>query len=139
MARLGDKLDAAERADDDAWVTLFFEYEPLAVATALATKQPKIKIKTTADYWRADTQWSALHDRARAIQANIASVAAAMRTNADLKAQLAVVERDIRIYWAALTEYRNNKNATKAKAIGIAKARRARVHALAKAIMESAS
>jgi hypothetical protein len=117
LARLGDKLDATEGDGSDSWVALFFEYEALAIAFALATKQPKVKIKSTGDFWAADALWGTLWDRIKAIKAdraaNSASGSRRMRTAADLKALLAVAERDLRIYSAAIQEYKANKTAIK--------------------------
>jgi hypothetical protein len=117
LARLGDKLDIAERADDDAWITLFFEYERLAIASALATKQPKIKIKTMADMWAADALWDTLWKREKAIKADSAANSAKdsrrMRTAADLAALLALTERDRLIVAAAIRQYQDKKRSNK--------------------------
>ena len=138
LARLGDRLDAADRANDDAAVALYFQYGELAIARALATKPPKIKIKTTADFWAADRLWLALLERQKAIRADSAANSASgtrrMRTAADLGAALMLADRDQRIVGAAIRKYQDEKQAKKQRAITIAKERRARVSAIAKAI-----
>jgi hypothetical protein len=138
LARLGDKLDAAELANDDAWITLFFKYETLVIERALASKPPKVKIKSTADMWAADRLWMTLWEREEAIKADSAANSAKgsrrMRTAADLAALLAVTDRDMRIVGAAIHQYKADKQANKQKAITIAKHRNQRVRAVAKAI-----
>jgi|SRR5579862_4092486 len=144
LTRLGDKLDKAEAdtANPDAWVTLYFEYEPLVIKRALSTNIPKVKITNITEYWRVFYLWVAAHDRAKAIDAEIEAGNTdkrSMRRAADLKAQHAVAERDQHIYGEAINVWQDKRKAEKAKAISIAKARRARVRALVKSIIEGAS
>ena|SRR5579864_5684605 len=135
LSRLGDKLDATEGDGSDSWVALYMEYEALAIAHALASRLPKVKIKSTAALWAADTLWMTLWEREKAIKANIAANdRRRLRTVADLKALLAVTERDMRVYAEAMRQYKADKQANKQKAITIAKHRRERVRGIAKAI-----
>jgi hypothetical protein len=137
LTRLGDRLDAAERRGPDEWVTLYFEYEPLAIKLALATKPPKITIKSTAELWQADAMGTALFLRMKAIEADIENNSGGtrtMRTAADLKASLAVTTRDFRIVAAAIRKYQADKRAKKQAAITVAKHRRERVRGIANAI-----
>jgi hypothetical protein len=117
LARLGDKLDAAEKhRDDDEWVGLFFEYEALAIKLALKTRPPKITIKSTAAYWQADAMVTTLYHRMKAIQADIESNSGGnrtMRTAADLKASLALTKRDWMIFHAAIRKYQDDKKRRK--------------------------
>jgi hypothetical protein len=137
LTRLGDKLDAAEKAERDEWVTLYFEYEPLAIKLALASRPPKITIKSIADFWQADAMVTALYKRMKAIEADIENNSGGtrrMRTAADLKASLAVSKRDWMIVAAAIRKYQADKKQRKLAAITVAKHRRERVHGIAKAI-----
>ncbi len=116
ISQLGDKLDAAEKANDD-WASLYFEYEPLAIKRALETRPPKISITTTAALWQADAMASTLYKRRVAIEAdqhaNNTSDKRSMRTAADLEASLAVTKRDFRIVCAALTKYKDKEKRKK--------------------------
>jgi hypothetical protein len=112
LTRLGDKLDAAEKRGADNWVTLYFEYEPLAIKLALETKPPKISIRTTAEFWQADAMTTALYRRMKAIEADIENNSGGtrrMRTSADLKASLAVTKRDWMIVAAAVRKYQDKE------------------------------
>jgi hypothetical protein len=116
LTRLGEKLDAAEKAGADNWVTLYFEYEPLAIKHALATRPPKITIKSTAAFWQADAMVTALYKRVKAIEADIENNSGGtrrMRTAADLKASLAVTKRDWMIVSAAVRKYQDKKRSDK--------------------------
>jgi hypothetical protein len=116
LNRLGDKLDAAEKAGRDEWVTLYFEYEPLAIKLAVATHPPKTIIKSTAAFWQADAMVTTLYHRRKSIEADIENNSGGtrrMRTAADLKALLAVTERDRMIYVAAVRKYQDKKRSDK--------------------------
>jgi len=137
LTRLGDRLDAAEKAGPDAWVTLYFQYEPLAIKLALAAKPPKITIKSTADFWQADAMRTALYQRMIAIESQMNADGVqnrTMRTAADLKASLAVTKRDWMVVSDAIRKYQDDKRANKQAAITVAKQRRERVRGIAKAI-----
>ncbi len=113
LERLGDKLDATAGDGSDSWVPLYMEYEALATARALASKPPNMKIKTTADYWAADERWRTLWRRENAIKAEVDSGNLRVRTVADLKALLAVIQRDWRIVFAATEQYQAKKQKRK--------------------------
>jgi hypothetical protein len=116
LTRLGDRLDAAEKAERDDWVTLYFEYEPLAIKRALETRPPKITIKSTAAFWQADAMVTMLYKRMKAIEADIENNSGGtrrMRTAADLKASLAVTTRDWMIVAAAIRKYLADKKQRK--------------------------
>lgn len=117
LTRLGDKLDAAERhRDDDEWVGLFFAYEALAFKHALATRPPKITIKSTAAFWQAEAMYTALYQRMKTLEADIENNSGGsrtMRTAADLKASLAVTKRDWMIVAAVVHKYLDGKKQRK--------------------------
>jgi hypothetical protein len=110
LARLGDKLDEVERVNDDAAEVLYMQYAALAIARALASKPPKVKIKTTADLWAADALWHTLWEREKSIKPDNGR---RMRTAADLAAVLMVTDRDRRVVFAAMEQYKANKQAKK--------------------------
>ena len=136
LTRLGDKLDAAVKIDNDEWATLFFEYEALTLKHALQSPPPRIAIKSITGFWQARTTATALYRRMKAIEADIAQHAGdrRLRIAADLKASWAVTRRDWLVIEADIKNYEIDKQTKKRAAIAVAKQRRVRVRAIAKAI-----
>ena len=117
LTRLGDALDAADASGSDEWPALFDEYLALATKRALATPLPKVKIKSTADYWHADEVRSAAYKRTMALKAEIETCDSedrCLRSAADLQAAYAAAYRDWQIIAAAVRNYNAAKRRSRA-------------------------
>ncbi len=97
LSRLGDQLDAAQKAGDVP-TRLIREYRELVRLRALTAPLPKVVIKTVADYWEADKMSSAAFDRYSALKAEIDGLQYSdeftWRHLADLQAMYAVARRN---------------------------------------------
>jgi hypothetical protein len=116
LTRLGDKLDAAVKLNNDEWATLFHAYEALTLKHAMQSPPPRIAIKSITGFWQARTTATALYARMKSIEAEIAQHAGdwRLRTSADLKALWAVTRRDWLVVEAAVKKYQDDKKQSKA-------------------------
>jgi hypothetical protein len=95
---LGDKLDAAEKANSEDWPNLFLEYRECATEHALNARLPKIRMTTYPDRRRAREALDVARQHFDLLKADLEFAAdddRSMRAAADLHALVAVAERNM--------------------------------------------